>query len=65
MDRIDSIDKIKEMAKRVFRDKTLTHLIYEDGKNRRIEILRDGKRIYEFICSTDLSQQFLDDAIDF
>lgn len=64
MKRIDSIDKLTDLGRRVFKNNLQYTITYEDN-DYIFEIYRDGEKIFDFVCTKKLGQMFLDEAIPF
>jgi L-rhamnose mutarotase len=64
MQRIESIEELKRMGRKV-QDNQMTYKIHIDDTDYQIFIFKDNKKIFEFVCNRDVSQEFLDAAIQF
>ena len=64
MQRIESIEKLKDLGNRVFKN-NLTYHFYNDEHDYVIEIYKDNKKIYEFVCNRVHAKNFFDEAVEF
>lgn len=64
MKKINSVEKLAEMGKRV-KETGLTYEIRVIDNDYQIEIYKGSMKIYEFVCDKVGSQAFLSEAVNF
>ena len=64
MTRIELPEKLIDLGRRVLKN-DLEYKVYGDEHDYVIEIYRDNKKIYEFVCVKYKAQLFIDNAMEF
>lgn len=64
MQRIESVETLKEMGKRVLKE-GFDHKIYNYGDDNMFEIFKDTQKIFEFVCPKTVTKEFLNEAVNF
>ena len=65
MRRIETVEDIKVLGKKIQEQHGLDYLTFKVEGGLEIHVLKEGKKIYEFLCPPELQSEFFLEAVRF